>query len=216
MNQIVIDKMAREIMVVANEKLFSWVERTTKFYPNNEHNFEEAILENYEYMVRGEAEENTRFKQPITYWVVVNQDNKIFVYRRGWAGSNAWESRLHSMMSFGVGGHIEREDEDSENIMKDSLIREVEEEINISKDNISSLEAMWYLNDDSELIHEVHIWIVYLIRVNNDETELLDWELEKGDFVNIDDLQDMVDSPEYSLENWSMTLFEPLKNILQK
>jgi hypothetical protein len=52
MNQIVKDKMQREIMVVANDKLFANFPRETKYYENDEHNFEEAILENYEYMVR--------------------------------------------------------------------------------------------------------------------------------------------------------------------
>jgi len=52
MNQIVKDKMAREIMVVRNDKIFSDIVRESKFYNNDESNFEKKILDNYEYMVR--------------------------------------------------------------------------------------------------------------------------------------------------------------------
>jgi predicted NUDIX family phosphoesterase len=65
MNQIVKDKMKREIMVVANKFLFDDVKRESRFYSNKEVNFEDKILKNYEYMVRGEAEVNFDYKQPI-------------------------------------------------------------------------------------------------------------------------------------------------------
>lgn len=65
MNKIVKDKMAREIMVVANKFLFDNIERKSRFYPQEEVNFEEKILKNYEYMVRAEAEKNFDYKQPI-------------------------------------------------------------------------------------------------------------------------------------------------------
>ena len=65
MNKIVKDKMAREIMVVANKFLFDNIERESRFYPQEEVNFEEKILKNYEYMVRAEAEKNFDYKQPI-------------------------------------------------------------------------------------------------------------------------------------------------------
>ena len=215
MNEIVQDKMLREIMVVANDKLFWNTTRETKYYENSEYNFEEIILENYEYMVRGQAEENVAYKQPIPYGVVINQDNKIFVYKRWGAWSNAWEARLHSQIAFWVGGHIEREDEDSDNLLKDALLREIEEEINIPASDIGSIEAIWYINDDTAPIHEVHFWVAYLIKVNNDNVALLDGELENGEFISVEDLEEMIQDENYKVENWSKTLFEPLKNILQ-
>ena len=127
MNTVVTDKMKREILVVSCGKLFENITRETKVY-NTQDDFESIILESYEYMVRWEAEVNFDYKQPIPYAIVLNENNKIFVYKRGGAGSNAGESRLHEKIAIWVGGHIEREDEGSENILKDSLIREVEEE----------------------------------------------------------------------------------------
>jgi predicted NUDIX family phosphoesterase len=58
--------------------------KETKFYLNSEVNFEKNILENYEYMIRWEAEVNFDYKQPIWYWIVLNDENEIFVYKRWW------------------------------------------------------------------------------------------------------------------------------------
>jgi hypothetical protein len=52
MNQVVKDKMKREIMVVSNKAIFGKKEKESRFYGNSEVNFEKNILENYEYMVR--------------------------------------------------------------------------------------------------------------------------------------------------------------------
>jgi len=40
-------------------------------------------------MVRGEAEINFDYKQPITYAIVMNEKKEIFVYIRGDKNSNA-------------------------------------------------------------------------------------------------------------------------------
>jgi predicted NUDIX family phosphoesterase len=67
MNNIVADKMKREIMVVSNKALFTENKKESRFYENDEIDFESIILNNYEYMVRGEAEVNFDYKQPIGY-----------------------------------------------------------------------------------------------------------------------------------------------------
>ncbi len=157
MNQVVKDKMMREIMVVKNNYLFQNVARETKFYSNDEVAFEDIILWNYEYMVRHEAEQNFDYKQPIPYAVVVDEDNKIFVYKRGGSNSNAGDSRLHSKIAFGVGGHLEREDEDLQNPLQDGLAREIEEEIAIKEENIKSIEAIGYINEEETEVSQVHL-----------------------------------------------------------
>lgn len=83
MNQIITDKMKREVMVVKNEALFTNTPRDSRVYSSDEADFEKQILENYEFMVRGEAEENRNYKQPIPYSIVLNEKNEVFVYIRG-------------------------------------------------------------------------------------------------------------------------------------
>ena len=215
MNEIVKDKMQREIMVVANKFLFDDTERESKFYNNSEVNFEEKILKNYEYMVRSEAEVNFDYKQPIGYAVVINENKDIFVYKRWWSDSNAWDSRLHNKIAFWVGGHIEKEDEDLENPLNDSMVREIEEELNIPEKNIKSVKAIGYINNETDEVSQVHIWVAYLVEVKNDNFELLDWELDNWEFVNIHALEKMVYSDDYDTETWSRILFEPIKELLK-
>lgn len=215
MNQVVKDKMAREIMVVSCDKLFAGVTRETKFYNNDEANIEKNILDNYEYMIRWKAEENRDFKQPITYAIIADDQNRIFVYKRWWSSSTAWESRLHSKISFGIWWHLEREDEEMENPIRDSLVREIEEEINLKDEDIASIKPIWYINDDSNDVWKVHIGISYLVKVHNSNVALLDWELDNGEFVSIEDLDNMIASWDYDVESWSNILYEPLKKLLK-
>ena len=215
MNKIVNDKMKRDIMVVANKFLFENINRESKFYSNDEIDFEKIILENYEYIVRWEAEVNFDYKQPITYATVINENKEIFVYKRWWADSNAGDSRLHNKIAFWVGWHIEREDEDLENPISDSLVREIEEELNIKPDNIKSVKSIWYINNEGDEVSKVHIWVAYLVEVKNDNFELLDWELDNWEFISLENLEKMVYSDDYNTEAWSKILFEPIKKILK-
>lgn len=212
MNTIVKDKMQREIMVVKNSILFNNNRKDGFLEKSN--NFEEIILENYEFMVRWEAEKNFDYKQPIPYGVVVSEDNKIFVYKRGGSGSNAWESRLHSKISLWVGGHIERSDITDNNLLLQSLLREVEEETKISHSDIKSAEPFGYINDDSNEVWMVHFWIAYIIKVSTKEIRLEDGELENGEFLSSDEIDSLVSTGDYDMENWSKILYGALKNYL--
>jgi predicted NUDIX family phosphoesterase len=167
-------------------------------------------------MVRADAEVNFDYKQPIWYWVVINEDNKVFVYKRWGSSSNAWEWRLHNKIAIWVWGHIEKEDEDLENPISDSLIREIEEELNIKPEDIKSSTAIWYINNETDEVSKVHIWVAYLVKIHNTNFELLDWELDNWEFVSISTLEAMFNSGNYDVEAWSQILFEPLKKYLSK
>jgi len=205
MNQVVKDKMKREILVVANEKLFEKFPKETKVY-RSENDFESIILEHCEFMIRWDAEVNFDYKQPIPYAIVLNENNEIFVYKRGWSGSNAGESRLHEKIAIWVGGHIEREDEHSENILKDSLVREIEEELNISPENILEAFPIWYINSEEDEVSKVHLWIAYIAKVKNSQFELLDGELDNGEFVSYKTLMEMCTSWDYDVEAWTQLI----------
>ncbi len=214
MNQLVKDKMKQEVMVVDNKLLFSEIKRETKFYYNDEYNFEENILKNYTYMVREKAETDYNYKQPVPYWIVINEKNEIFVYKRWWAWSNSAENRLHSKISIWVGWHIEREDENTDNPLRDTLVREIEEELGFNQKDIKSVEPIGYLNYDADEVSKFHIWTCYIVKVDNPDIKLLDWELEKWDFMNILEIEKLLKSWQSNLEWWSKTLFEPIKKLI--
>ncbi len=213
MNTIVKDKMQREILVVATQKLFENIKRETKIY-GTDSDFESVILESYEYMLRGEAEVNFDYKQPIPYAIVLNEKNEIFIYKRGWAGSNAGESRLHEKIAIGVGWHIEREDEDSKNILKDSLIREIEEELNVSPDMISQAFPIGYINQDTDEVCKVHLGIWYIVKLKTSQFELLDGELAHGEFKNFNALMEMIESWDYDVEPWTQMLAPEIEKYI--
>jgi hypothetical protein len=52
MNQNIIDKMKREILVVKNSHLFANTKREDAFYLSDKCDFENIILEKFEYMER--------------------------------------------------------------------------------------------------------------------------------------------------------------------
>lgn len=209
------DKMKKMIMVCENNKLFEWIKRETKLYTNSDLDFEQRVNGTFEYMIRGRAEEDFDYKQPLPYWIIIDEKNRVFVYQRWWAWSNNWESRLNNKISFWVWGHIDEWDF-TENILRNTLKREIEEEINLKEDAIKSIEIIWYINIDNWKVEEVHFWLAYLVRVNNSNIKLLDWELDNWEFISVEELDKMASSWNYDIELWSQILLEPLKNILNK
>lgn len=206
MNHIVKDKMLREIMAVQNAILFANIERTTKVYSREEIDFEKIIEENYEFLVRGPLETNFDYKQPIPYGIVLNNKNEIFVYQRWWAGSNAGESRLHDKIAIGVGGHIEKEDILSSHLLRDALVREVEEEIGIWANDIAEVFPIGYVNYEEDEVNQVHLWIGYIVKLSGWDISMTDGELAKGEFKSIEELKDMIKSGDYDVEFWTQML----------
>jgi len=214
MNQVVKNKMERKIMVVNADTLFADFPRESRFYTAWEHDFQGIVKNSYEYMIRWDAEKDYWYKQPLPYAAVIDENNRIFVYKRWWSGSNAWESRLHEKISFWIWGHIELEDESNKDLLKDSLIREVEEEVNITDEQIKGTHLLWYINDDSNDVWKVHFGIFYVVRVMTSNVDLLDGELDNGEFLSVEKLEEVVHSWEYDLETLSQIAFPALKEYL--
>jgi len=214
MNQIIQDKMKKEVMVVANTALFANTERESKVYSSQEADFEKQILENYEFMVRGEAEENRAYKQPIPYSIVLNEKSEIFVYIRGGAESAAGDTRLHEKLSIGVGGHLEREEEGLQNPLKDGLTRELEEEIGLTVENITDIFPIGYINDDRNEVGEVHIGVSYVVKTQNFSTTMKDGELAHGEFMSYEVLTQLAQSGKYNVETWTELLLPVLKEYI--
>jgi len=215
MNQIVKDKMKRRIMVIKNNILFKDIKRKNWFYENNLNtNFEDIIKNNFEFMKRKEAEENFDYKQPIPYAVVVDENNYIFVYKRWGSDSNVGEQRLHNKISIGVWWHVELEEKNSKSPIYDTLLREVEEELNIKKNNIKDILTVGYINDDTNPVGKVHFWIAYIVKINNSNIDLLDWEIENGEFYSLDQVEKMINSWDYEVEEWSKIIFPQIKKML--
>lgn len=159
----------------------------------------ENINDTYTEMRRGDAEENTDFKQPIPY-AVIKRGNEVFIYERL---KGAGESRLHNKLSLGIGGHMNAVEgfNNFEELLTENLWRELEEELEIS-DTIFEVDIIGLINDDSDEVGRVHLGILAVIEVHEDVTvQVRETEELDGKFITIDELrkQEIYDR----LENWS-------------
>jgi len=155
---------------------------------------------------RGTAEEDPQFKQPIPYAFITRGD-EMFVYERL---KGAGETRLHSKLSVGVGGHmnyIPHQEFKMQALI--NLTRELNEELNISSSIGNDLKIIGLINDDSDEVGEVHIGLLTKIEVPEDtQISVKETEELKGDFIKIEDLR----KPELygRLENWSKIVIDSI------
>ena len=211
------DKFEKEIMVVHINKLFN-NDYFEGFLHHSQTDFHSIILNNFEWMKRGIAEQNPDYKQPIAYCIIINPElKKVFVYQRS---TKAGEERLHNLFTIGIGGHIDTPDfnkenntQENENPIHKSMFREINEEIHIPEQSLIEPFVLGYINDDSNDVGKVHLGILYLIKTNAEEVYPKDSEIEQGKFIFFKELEDIFSKNEF--ETWSKIAFEPLKRFFE-
>ena len=170
------------------------------------------INENYTVMRRGSTKEtntpvyrnaelNYDFKQPIPY-VVIKRGEEYFAYERL---EKAGESRLHSKLSIGWGGHQNPLNDslstDFSGVVMTNLNRELEEELSIQSSE-RNLKFIGLINDDENEVGRVHIGILALLELSEDaEVEVLETDQLRGFWVTKEDLTDVAFYER--LESWS-------------
>ncbi len=115
---------------------------------------------------RGDMEEDPSYKQLISY-VIIKSDSEdaTLVYKRLGGGG---ESRLHGLLSIGVGGHMNDVPEVSniESKLSVNAERELEEEVGLSAEAVKDMEIMGLINDDDNEVGKVHIGLVLGVKVD--------------------------------------------------
>jgi len=188
--------------------------------------YEAIILKNLEVMRRGStiepenhplgnAELSNDYKQPIGYAIVANISNKkVFAYKRAIKDQDYNEKRLQGKWSWGFGGHIEYSDTTTENPIRTSMIREVTlEELEIPG-KIKSINTIGYINDETDSVGKVHFGILYLI---DTDAEMVNPKGNEGQIVeskNIIGLEELCNSIDCKVENWSKISLDLLRKIL--
>lgn len=204
------EKYNELIMVVKRSDLLS--EDFQGLKKAEEKDFQEIILDNYKYAKRGEAEKDEKLKQPIGYSVLVNSEGDIFAYQRAKKDDDYTEKRLQGKWSWGVGGHVDKQDDEAKNPIKESVIRELEEEVDIDG-NIRKMKVLGYINDDTDSVGRVHFGILYMVRIDG-EVEAGDGEITNEDFRSIDELKKIIEDESQTVEEWSKIALDLLENIL--
>lgn len=163
------------------------------------------ILSQYEVKRRGDMEEDPNYKQLISYCLLENENNQLLVYERLSGGG---EDRLHGQSSIGVGGHmndIVGADTINE-VLRTNAQRELEEEVGLAPEESQNLQYIGFINDDTNEVGEVHLGVVFKIKVNSNDVEVQETDtlkikwVEQGSIDNYDDF-----------ETWSSLILEALQ-----
>ncbi|MGD1086395.1 MAG: NUDIX domain-containing protein [Verrucomicrobiota bacterium] len=160
------------------------------------------------YLNRSDADQNRLYKQLIPYVLLIRND-KILRYRRGKGGQ---ETRLHGLYSVGIGGHISEEDHglfSSDRGYQASMRRELLEEVGIDAEHAPPV-AM--INDDSTEVGYVHLGVVHVVRVSDENAAGGRSGIVGPEFVPI--AEAVRDLSGY--ESWSRFCLENLDLLLAK
>ena len=150
-------------------------------------------------MSRPEAETNPEYKQIIPYLVFTHAGKYFLMQRR----ATASEQRLASKYSFGIGGHIRKEDMDGNSFLDWSL-REFHEEINYK--GTLTAQPLGVLNDDSTDVGKVHIGFVLLLTGDSADIAIKS-ELKSGNLLSLEECSIYLEN----METWSQMIYESLK-----
>jgi len=208
-------KEKEPIMVVKRDILFG-KEYFEGFKPAFGTDFESIIRGKFSYLERGIAEEDTNYKQPISYCMIVNPHlQKTFLYQRALKDHKYFEKRLQGRWSWGLGGHIEKIDAaNGRNPLHASLLRELGEEVQMQVQGEPQL--LGFINYDSDKVGQVHFGILYLLETNSEEVLIKDPEIGQGRLATLQEIESVSLSPEYVVEDWSKISLPPLRSYLGK
>jgi len=158
------------------------------------------ILANYTFEDRGKAEYDTSLKQIIPY-VVIRQANRFYMLKRL---KKQMETRLHNMLSLGVGGHINPGESMDGSILKAGLYRELREEVFVEE--VHRLTSIGILNENTQEVSNFHTGIVFLLEVSG-EVRVLETEKMEGQWVSMDTLTQLYEF----FESWSQIIIQFLQ-----
>ena len=152
------------------------------------------------YMKRCEAEIDPTFRQIIPYCLVKFEDY-YFVTKR-----LDGDSRLIGKTVIGIGGHIERPIENTNNPVSYSLHRELEEELNLGlgEETVEKVTLVGVIKSDASEVDSVHLGLIYIVDVGTWDITVKETEILEGLWVHVDDLKGYSDN----WETWSKICIE--------
>ena len=169
----------------------------TGLYTKDTIDIMDAILADYQFIERENAETNFLYKQIIPYVFVTYKDKYLLLRRL----SKQTETRLHGKLSIGVGGHINDDEKvGSGNIIISGMYRELNEEVSVSYSKEPVFVGI--LNNTSSDVSRVHLGIVFKIEADNEMFEINEKDKMSGEWATLDMLTERFDL----LEGWSQVI----------
>ncbi|MFN3190620.1 MAG: phosphoesterase [Aureliella sp.] len=189
--------MSEEHVLVIPEGRFHSIGRFSGFRAFSKDEFDALLDPAYmEFRPRSTVEEDPTFKQLIPYAVLqCNPDQpRVFQYTRG---KGQGEKRLHALRSVGIGGHISQEDASGDDLYRSGMERELSEEMVIESGYEEK--PVGFIYDDSNPVGRVHLGVVHLITLPDDQAHARETELTHSGFVDVNEMKSELDS----FETWS-------------
>src|SRR5699024_7598033 len=161
-------------------------------------------INEYEVKRRGDMEEDPSYKQLISYCILENEHDEILVYERLSGGG---ESRLHGQSSIGVGGHMNdvKGAESINEVLRVNAQRELDEEVGLPEHKSQNLAYIGFINDDTNEVGEVHLGVVFKIKVDSNDVEAKETDTLKIKWVNHNKIEQYDD-----FETWSALILQAI------
>ena len=185
-----------EMILVTDARLIVGLygESNDRLLAAKEEDFLSAVDRAHAFLPREDVENDPSKKQIIAYCIIEKGD-EVFMTKRL---KKQTEKRLHGQSSIGVGGHINTSDiVDGVNVVKEGLLRELNEEVFISPD--FETEFLGVINDNATSVNSVHCGACYKIILKSGDCSVKETEKMEGFFVKKSDLKEHYDL----LEGWS-------------
>lgn len=164
------------------------------------HPYDATLLNELEawcdYAPRPELELDPSRKQLIPYVVLEDAQQRLWTMRRKKTQS---EARLHDRLSIGVGGHMERVDEQAPSPILSAMRRELEEELFWPSDDPPQLQFYGLINDDTTPVGQVHLGLCFIAKVGQRPISIREIDKMEGWWETRTNLEARVDL----LESWS-------------
>ena len=203
--------MGKEALVVPRNILFE-KKHFTGFLPLDSSDFISVILRSFQYAPRGDVlEHDASLKQIIPYVFIVNpRTKKVFAYRR--ANNEEYsEVRLRDRWSYGVGGHIERED--SKNPIEEAMMRELQEEVVMKQ--YPQPRIVGYVNWDEEgKVEHYHFGVVAIAETDEEEIAMGDGEIAEGKFMDVAEFEALLADPKNAFDKWTQLCWPFVRDYL--
>lgn len=206
-----LDKNRTPIMVVSREKLFPADDGYFQGFKDCEGTeFYERITANQQAILRGAAEDDPRFKQPIPYLTIYCPETKrFFTYRRSADERIAPERRLYNKWSIGFGGHVRLRDYKSGKPLEACLYRERGKELAI--ENASEPQLLGFINDDKNAVGMVPFGLLYAQSVPHENAvRLKEATAVEAQWLTIEQLRALENK-----ETWSTISLDPLERFVR-
>lgn len=143
-----------------------------------------------------ETDEST--KQIIPYVCIRHGDNFLLLERL----KKQTEARLHNKLSLGIGGHINDEEKDAEDLVAAGLKRELNEEITVEPGY--KLEMLGTIYDPASAVGRVHFGVAYALETISASYQLGEPDMMTARWVPRAELSLYRDR----MEGWSQILFD--------